>query len=165
MTAFTLGSPEFSDLAWLECAHEFNGFDGRGENRSPALNWTGAPLATKSYALTLYDPDALTGSGFWHWVAYDIPGDEQGLRQGAGSSGEFDLSGSVGRQATNDFGRIGFGGPCPPCGDSPHRYVFSLHALGVEQLGAQSDTPNPVVRYLIHQHTLATARLIAHYRR
>ena len=164
MSGFTLLSPEFFDLAWLDRRHEFNGFDGAGENRSPALQWSGAPAAAKSFAVTLYDPDAPTGSGFWHWVAFDIPSSVSTLSAGAGSTGTLSLA-AGGTQSANDFGVHGYGGPCPPKGAGAHRYVFTVHALSQERLGVPADTPNPVVRFLIQQNTLASARITAHYKR
>lgn len=164
MSEFTISSTELDDLGWLGQAHEFNGFDGSGNNRSPKLAWNGAPAATRSFAVTLYDPDAPTGSGFWHWVSYDIPASVNELAAGAGSSGHSQLS-PGGLQANNDFGAPGYGGPCPPKGDRAHRYVFSVHALGTEKLGVPADTPNAVVRFLIFQNSLAVATMVGHYKR
>ncbi|NMA78119.1 MAG: YbhB/YbcL family Raf kinase inhibitor-like protein, partial [Actinomycetales bacterium] len=99
-----------------------------GDNLSPDLHWSGAPEGTRSFAVTCYDPDAPTGSGFWHWVAWDIPASTSSLALGI-SRDDSSL-----KQARNDFGNIGYDGPQPPPG-APHRYQFSVHALPVETLG------------------------------
>lgn len=165
MSAFTLMSQDFFDKAWLGKAHEFNGFDGSGENRSPSLQWSGAPANTKSYALTMYDPDAHTGSGFWHWVAYDIRREVSALPQCSGILDMGELKSSLLKNASNDFGTSGYGGPCPPYGDKAHRYIFTLHALAVDELGATTEMPNAVVRYLIQANSIASAQLTGHYKR
>ena len=164
MSNFTVTSPEFKDQDRLQLVHEFDGYDGTGQNRSPALQWQGAPGATKSFALTLYDPDAPTGSGFWHWILYDIDPIVTELAAGLGSTGATDL-GASGTQATNDYGTTGYGGPCPPKGLPAHRYIFTVHALGVAKLELPANTPNAVARFLIYQNTLATAALTGLYNR
>ncbi|NDY92389.1 YbhB/YbcL family Raf kinase inhibitor-like protein [Ideonella livida] len=166
MTNFTITSPDFKEQAELSKTHEFNGFDGEGHNRSPALQWQGAPANTRSFALTMYDPDAQTGSGFWHWVLYDIPAEARQLAQGVGSVDVSALTG-IGLQAENDFGATGYGGPCPPKGAAAHRYLFTLHALGVPSLGLSPGrgVTNAIVRFMIHQNTLATATLTGQYGR
>ncbi len=165
MSSFMIMSPEFNANEALNPAHEFNGFDGTGQNLSPALRWEGAPRGTQGYALTLYDPDAPTGSGFWHWVMYDIPATVTRLDRCAGSDAQFVLAG-IGLQALNDFGVVGYGGPCPPKGDKPHRYLFTVHALRVPTLGLPTGgVTNAVVRFMIHQNTLVTASLAGLYQR
>ncbi|MES2937156.1 MAG: YbhB/YbcL family Raf kinase inhibitor-like protein [Pseudomonadota bacterium] len=164
MSNFTITSPEFKAQDTLPHAFEFNGFDGSGENRSPALQWQGTPQGTQSFALTLYDPDAPTGSGFWHWVVYDIPADATGLPANFGSGGQADLGGK-GMQVVNDYGAIGYGGPCPPKGDPAHRYIFTVHALGVPKLGLPAGATNAVARFMIHQNSLASASLSGLYQR
>ena len=108
MRNFTLLSPEFKDLERLQLVHEFDGFDGTGQNRSPALQWHGAPEGTRSFALTLYDPDAPTGSGFWHWILFDIDSSVTQLAAGVGSTNATHL-GASGTQAANDYGTTGYG--------------------------------------------------------
>ena len=135
MSNFTLTSPEFKDQAPLQLVHEFDGYDGTGQNRSPTLQWQGVPEGTKSFALTLYDPDAPTGSGFWHWILFDIDSSVTQLTAGLGSADGTDL-GASGTQAANDYGAIGYGGPCPPKGMPVHHYIFTVHALGVPSWGA-----------------------------
>ncbi|VVO41023.1 YbhB/YbcL family Raf kinase inhibitor-like protein [Pseudomonas fluorescens] len=164
MGNFTVTSPEFKDQGPLQRVHEFDGFYGTGQNRSPALQWQGAPEGTKSFALTLYDPDAPTGSGFWHWILFDIDSSVTQLAAGLGSSDATDL-GASGTQATNDYGTAGYGGPCPPTGLPAHRYIFTVHALGVPKLELPAAPTNAVVRFLISQNTLATATLTGLYKR
>ena len=164
MANFTITSPEFENLGPLQRVHEFDGYYGTGQNRSPALQWQGAPEGTKSFALTLYDPDAPTGSGFWHWVLFDIAASVTQLATGLGSTNTTDL-GASGTQVTNDYGTSGYGGPCPPTGLPAHRYIFTVHALGVSRLEPPANPTNAVVRFLIHQNTLAMATLTGLYKR
>ncbi|WP_045737614.1 YbhB/YbcL family Raf kinase inhibitor-like protein [Xanthomonas sp. MUS 060] len=165
MSNFKVTSPELKEQGALQKTHEFNGFDGEGQNQSPALQWQGAPEGTQSFAVTLYDPDAPTGSGFWHWVLYDIPANVTQLVKGAGSIGNVELPG-IGIQVQNDFGTTGFGGPCPPKGSVAHRYIFTVHALRVASLGLPtSGVTNAVARFMIHQNTTATATMTGLYQR
>lgn len=127
-----------------------------GPSVSPDLSWEGAPAGTKSFAVTCYDPDAPTGSGYWHWVAWDIPGSTTSLDPGVSRED----SGLV--QAVNDFGRRGYDGPNPPAG-LPHRYVFSVHALPVESLGVEADAPHVQARFAIFTQQLDQASLTATY--
>ena len=169
MTNFVLTSPEFKDQEPLQLVHAFDGYDSTGQNRSPALQWRGAPEGSKSFALTLYDPDAPTGSGFWHWILFDIDPSVTQLAAGLGSTGTTDL-GASGTQAANDYGVTGYGGPFPPKGLPAHRYIFTLHALGVPKLGLPqlalpANATNAVVRFMLYQNTLATATLTGLYQR
>ena len=127
-----------------------------GENLSPDLRWSGAPEGTKSYAVTCYDPDAPTGSGFWHWVAWDIPASTTSLPVGVPREDSSLV------QAVNDFGNVGFDGPEPPAG-APHRYQFSVHALPVESLGAEQGAPNVPARFAIFSQQLASTSLTDRY--
>ncbi|MCW7538195.1 YbhB/YbcL family Raf kinase inhibitor-like protein [Aquabacterium sp. A7-Y] len=164
MSSLELALPELRPSQWLSLQHEYDRFDGRGGNTSPQLQWQGLPEGTRSLALTLFDPDAPTGSGFWHWVAFDLPPTLDGLPVAAGSPSVATLE-SGGLQARNDFGHHGYGGPCPPVGAQPHRYQFTLHALDTERLGVDAETPNAIVRYLVHSRSLASAQVIALYGR
>ncbi|HXQ63247.1 MAG TPA: YbhB/YbcL family Raf kinase inhibitor-like protein [Steroidobacteraceae bacterium] len=133
--AFRLASDELVPGGRVQPRHVYNGFGCSGGNLSPALSWSGAPGGTRSFAITVFDPDAPTGHGWWHWLIYDIPAASTTLAAGAGdpASGKAP-PGSM--QAVTDFGTAGFGGPCPPPGDKPHRYVFTLYALSVGKLAA-----------------------------
>ena len=127
-----------------------------GENLSPDLTWTEVPEGTRSFAVTCYDPDAPTGSGFWHWVAWDIPASTTSLPVGVGRE-ETSL-----KQAVNDFGNVGYDGPEPPAG-APHRYQFSIHALPVETLGVEHGAANVQARFAIFPQQLASTSLTARY--
>lgn len=166
MTDLVLTSDSFRDGDYLADDHalsEAYGFGCAGGNLSPQLSWTGAPAGAKSFALTCFDPDAPTGSGFWHWVAVNIPASASSLDLGAGSAGGSMPAGSL--QTRTDFGAPGYGGACPPEGDHPHRYLFTLHAVGVESLPVEADTSAAVVGFMLHFNTLAKASLMGLYKR
>jgi Raf kinase inhibitor-like YbhB/YbcL family protein len=160
-----LRSASFTDGDYLASEHllsEEFGFGGTGGNISPALAWSGAPDGTRSYALTCFDPDAPTGSGFWHWLVVNLPAEVADLPAGAGNDDE--LPGAAIHVRT-DFGTAGYGGPCPPEGDHPHRYLFTIHALDVASLPVEADTPAAVVGFQLHLHTTEKASLMALCRR
>lgn len=138
--------------------------DCTGNNLSPALQWQGAPTATKSYAVTVYDPDAPTGSGWWHWVVYNIPGNVTRLAAGAGDPARNILP-SGASQGNTDFGAPGYGGPCPPKGDKPHHYIFTVYALNTDRLDLPAGATAAYVGFNIHAHQLAKATLTALYGR
>ncbi len=144
--------------------HVFNGMDCTGNNLSPALQWQGAPAGTKSYAVTVYDPDAPTGSGWWHWVVYNIPGNVTRLATGAGDPGRNILPAGA-SQGNTDFGAPGYGGPCPPKGDKPHHYIFTVYALNTDRLDLPAGATAAYVGFNIHAHQLAKATLTALYGR
>lgn len=156
---FTLQSEDFQGQ--LTKVQEFDKFGCNGKNVSPELSWRDAPKGTKSFAVTVYDPDAPTGSGWWHWIVVNIPADENRIRTGA--SGKDMPKGAI--ELVNDYGTIGFGGACPPKGDKPHRYIFTVYALDVPKLDLKPDTNAPVAGFMINAHTIAKASLIAYYRR
>lgn len=164
---FTVSSADVRGGA-LTAGQESNTFGCNGQNRSPALSWRGAPAGTRSFAVTMFDPDAPTGSGFWHWIVYDIPATVAALPSGAGRQGEDGAApllpaGAV--QVATDFGAPGYGGACPPPGDAAHRYVITVHALDTERVEVPQGATAAVVRFLLHAHTLATASLTARYAR
>ena len=160
--AFTLTSPQFKEGGVLTTDQVFNGFGCTGKNISPRLEWSNPPAGTKSFAVTVYDPDAPTGSGWWHWVVYNIPADVRSLELGAsGEPGKLP-AGAV--QSVTDFGAPGFGGACPPPGDKPHRYVFTVHALG-ETMDLPPTTMPAAVGFNIHGRVLGRATLTATYGR
>ena len=164
--AFTLTSNSFKDGDYLAkdfILSEDFGFGCAGGNQSPHLKWSGAPAGTKSFALTCFDPDAPTGSGFWHWLVVNIPPDVTELALSAGSKSGTLPKGAL--SARTDFGAPGYGGPCPPQGDLPHRYLFTIFAVGVESLPVKADTSAAVVGFNLHFNTLAKAELIGLFKR
>lgn len=161
---FKLESPTIKPGAMLTESQVFNGFGCDGENLSPALHWSGAPAGTKSFAVTLYDPDAPTGSGWWHWVLFNLPAGTTSLPEGAGSPDGRNLPpGSA--QGRTDFGSPGFGGACPPKGDKPHRYIFTVFALKTDKLDIPADATPAMAGAVIRANTLASATLTAKYGR
>ncbi len=156
--AMSLTSPDIQPGARIPDEYTFNGFGCSGKNVSPALSWSGAPEGAKSFALTLYDPDAPTGSGFWHWVMFNIPADITSLAKGAGDPKSHKApKGAV--QSRNDFGMTGYGGPCPPKGHKPHRYQFTIFAVDTERLDADEHASGALVGFNLNFHTLAKATL------
>ena len=142
----------------------FSGFGCSGKNISPQLLWKNAPSDTKSFAVTVYDPDAPTGSGWWHWVIFNIPAAVTQLAADAGNP-EKPIAPKGSIQSITDYGKPGFGGACPPVGDKPHRYVFTVYALKVEKLELDSASPSAMVGYYLNQNSLAKASLISYYGR
>ena len=151
---FTVSSSDLQDGGVLPDAQ----VQARG-NTSPHLKWSGAPEGTKSYAVTCFDPDAPTGSGFWHWTVANIPAGVTELRTGA-SSGSLPAGAVEGR---TDFGAPGFGGAAPPPGHGPHRYIFTVFAVDVDQLPVTAENSGAVFGFNLHFHTLAKASITATY--
>jgi Raf kinase inhibitor-like YbhB/YbcL family protein len=156
--ALTLTSPDIKPGAKMADEQVFNNFGCTGKNISPTLNWSGAPKGTKSFALNVFDPDAPTGSGFWHWVIFNIPPDVTSLSKGAGDpKSSAAPKGAI--QGRTDYGFPGYGGPCPPPGAKPHHYQFTIYALDVEKLNADENASAAVVGFNLHFHTLEKATL------
>ena len=163
-SALTLTSPDVKEGGTIADEQVFNSFGCTGKSISPALTWSGAPKDTKSFALNVYDPDAPTGSGFWHWVVFNISPDTTSLAKGAGDP-KSDAAPKGAIQGRTDFGVPGYGGPCPPKGDKPHHYIFTIYAVDVDKLDADPNTTAAVVGFNLHFHTLAKASLTALYGR
>lgn len=161
---FVLKSTSFQHDGRLPMQQVFNGFGCEGQNQSPSLEWSGTPKGTKSFVLTAYDPDAPTGSGWWHWVVYNIPADTTGLPVNAGTEGGASLPGDA-KQARTDFGSKAYGGACPPKGDRPHRYIFTLHALNIGHLSVPEDASPAMIGFSLRQYQIAKTSLRAKYRR
>jgi Raf kinase inhibitor-like YbhB/YbcL family protein len=160
---FTLVSPDVKANGNVPDKFTFNSMGCTGENLSPHLTWSDPPKDTKSFVLTVYDPDAPTGSGWWHWVVYNIPADAKELAEGAGS-GKAELpAGSV--QGHTDFGAAGYGGPCPPEGDKPHKYVFTLYALKTDKIEVPENATAAMVGFMTNANKLGSATFTAKYAR
>ena len=140
------------------------GFGCEGKNQSPQLAWSGAPEGTRSFAVTCYDPDAPTGSGFWHWVVVNIPANVTELPLDAGNPKNPKLPAGA-LQTRTDFGQPGYGGPCSPPGHGPHRYIFTVFAVGVEQLPVNADTSAAVVGFNLNFNTLDKATITGLFER
>ncbi|BFM51300.1 YbhB/YbcL family Raf kinase inhibitor-like protein [Marinomonas sp. THO17] len=161
--SFTLNSADIEHGSFMGKAQEFEGFGCSGGNQSPQLSWSGAPEGTKAFAITVYDPDAPTGSGWWHWQVVNIPSNVASLPSGAGNANNrFIPKGS--RQISNDYGVTGFGGACPPPGDGAHRYQFTVHALS-QTLDLPEDPSGALTGYMINAYSLDSATLEALYKR
>ncbi len=160
---FTLSSPDVANNATMTMKQVFNGFGCTGQNISPALNWSGAPAGTKSFAVTVYDPDAPTGSGWWHWMVYDIPATSSSIPAGAGNAGKGLPAGS--QQGMTDFGAKNWGGPCPPPGDKPHHYIFTVFALKVAKLDVPATATSALIGYNLNGNALGKASFTALYGR
>ena len=164
---FAVRSNSFKDGDYLPNTHilsaEF-GFGCQGNNQSPHLAWSGAPAGTKSFAVTCLDPDAPTGSGFWHWLVVNIPANVTELELDAGNPKAAKVpQGAL--QTRTDFGTPGYGGPCPPAGDHPHRYLFTVFAVGIDRLSVTADTSAAVIGFQLHFNTLARAAIMGLYKR
>jgi len=159
---FTIKSDDLSgQLTELQV---YSGFGCNGKNISPSLKWVNAPKNTESFAVTVYDPDAPTGSGWWHWVIFVIPSNINELKSDAGRI-EKNLAPKGSVQSITDFGKPGFGGACPPGGDKAHRYIFTVYALDTSKLNLDEKASPAMVGFFLNQHTIAKASLISYYKR
>lgn len=162
VAALELTSADVAQGSTLSSAQVYSGFGCTGGNLSPALSWSGAPAGTRSFALTVFDPDAPTGSGWWHWVVYDLPLATSSLPRGIGHGAALPAGAN---QARNDFGARDFGGACPPPGDQPHHYVFTIHALRVGRLQVPQGAGAAVVGRAIDANQIDKASITARYGR
>ncbi len=153
---FRISSSDIAEGAQLKTAHVFQGFGCDGGNTSPALSWENAPAGTKSFAVTVYDPDAPTGSGWWHWFAFNIPADVSELSSGATLPEEAVA-------LSNDYGSVGFGGACPPPGEV-HRYQFTVHALSTV-LEIDASVSNALAGFMVNANSIASSTITAVYSR
>ncbi len=160
---FTLSSEHIQHGEFMTKAQEYQGFGCEGDNVSPQLSWQGAPAGTQAFAIMVYDPDAPTGSGWWHWQVVNIPADVSSLPLGAGTPGSNKLpKGSV--QIENDYGVKGFGGACPPPKHGAHRYQFTVHALS-KKLELPDNASGALTGYLVNAHSLASSTIVPLYKR
>ncbi len=162
--AFRLESPDIKPNAMMDKKFEANVFGCGGENKSPVLKWSGAPKDTKSFVVTVYDPDAPTGSGFWHWFVYNIPADTMELKADAGNASNANLPKGA-KQNRIDYGFAAWGGACPPPGDKPHRYIFTVHALKVDKLDIPGDATAAVAGFMTNANSIGKASFTAKYGR
>jgi Raf kinase inhibitor-like YbhB/YbcL family protein len=165
--AFTVRSDSFKDGDYLQSQHILSadfGFGCAGGNQSPHLAWSGAPSGTKSFAVTCFDPDAPTGSGFWHWLVVNIPPNVTELALDAGNPKSGKLPKDA-LQTRTDFGAPGYGGPCPPPGDHPHRYFFTVFAVSTDALQVKADTSAAVIGFQLNFNTVAKAAIVGLYKR
>lgn len=162
-SSFALSSADIAEGQAMSLKQEFNGFDGKGENLCPALSWSQPPAGTKSFAITVYDPDAPTGSGWWHYLLVDLPADTRSLPQGFGTKPE--LRPAQSHEIRNDYGQLAYGGPCPPKGDKPHRYFFTVHALKVDKLALPPGASAALTGFMINANCLGKASIVSVYGR
>jgi Raf kinase inhibitor-like YbhB/YbcL family protein len=163
--AFTLSSPDISAAKPIGEKFVYNSFGCHGENVSPALSWANPPKGAKSFVVMVHDPDAPTGgSGWWHWIVINLPADATGLPQGAGDTAANKLPAGA-SQIRTDMGTPGWGGPCPPVGDKPHRYVFTVYALGIEKLEVPADATAALVGFMANHNAVGKASLTVKYSR
>jgi Raf kinase inhibitor-like YbhB/YbcL family protein len=160
--SFNLRSDDVADGEMMSENQVYNAFGMTGKNISPSLSWSGFPAETKGFAVTCFDPDAPTGSGFWHWVLVDIPPSVTSLPTGAGHSGGSGLPAGA-MHLRNDYGTRDFGGAAPPAGDPPHRYVFAVHAVDVPSLELEPDTTPALAGFNLRYRTIARAVLVPLY--
>jgi Raf kinase inhibitor-like YbhB/YbcL family protein len=147
-------SDSFAEGGKIPKKHVYKGCGG--ENVSPHLAWSGAPAGTKSFVITCFDPDAPTGSGYWHWLVYNVPATVSSL-----AAGDTKLGG--GKSGRTDYGETGYGGPCPPKGDGEHRYIYRVYALDVPSINASEGTGGASVTFMTRGHVLATGALTAKF--
>ena len=162
-SAFELTSPDLKDGATVGDEFVFNNFGCTGGNVSPALNWSNAPKDTKSFAVFVHDPDAPTGgAGFWHWAVVNIPASVSAIAKGDGEMGKAQTKSGL-QQIATDFGTPGWGGPCPPKGDKPHHYVFTVYALKADKIDLPAAATASFAAFMANMNTLDKASLTATY--
>ena len=162
---FSLSSRDIAANSVIAKKYVFNGFSCTGDNVSPQLSWKNPPAGTKGFAILVHDPDAPTGgSGWWHWVVINLPASMRSLE--AGGLSPHILAAAPGiRQVKTDYGITTYGGPCPPVGDKPHRYIFTVYALKVAPLEIPEGATAALVGYLVNANSLAKASFTAMYGR
>ena len=162
---FRLTSADIKPGATIAAEQTFNGFGCSGRNISPALEWSGAPKDTKGFAVLVHDPDAPTGgAGWWHWVVFNIPATTTKLPKGAGKADGSALPAGA-ASGVSDFGSPGYGGPCPPEGDKPHRYIFTVYALKTAKLDVPQGATASLVGFMVNANAIGKASLTGMYGR
>lgn len=163
-TAFAEGFTLKSDTlaGQISINQVFNGSGCRGKNISPQLSWSNPPKNTKSFAITMYDPDAPTGSGWWHWVVFNIPKETKNITTNASSLGSLPKTAI---ESKTDYGTNGFGGACPPKGSKAHTYITTLYALDVKTLALDKNANPALAGYMINAHTIEKSSIVTYYKR
>jgi Raf kinase inhibitor-like YbhB/YbcL family protein len=162
---FTISSTSFEEEKIIPNKFVFKGFGCEGENLSPQISWKNAPEGTKSFAVTIYDPDAPTGSGWWHWGVYNITANINEIAEGASKTSGAKMPEGA-QEIFTDFGQTGYGGPCPPVGDKPHRYILTVHALNTEKLELNPNTTTgALLGFMLKDTTLDKASITGVYGR
>ena len=162
--ALEISSPAIGSDGTIPLKYTANAFGCSGENVSLPLVWKDVPADAKSLAVTMYDPDAPTGSGFWHWLVVNLPVSATSLAEGVGEAGNSKLpAGAV--QGRGDAGIAGYFGPCPPQGDAPHRYIFTIFAVKADKLEVDANTSGAVVGFNLHFNTIDKASVTYTYGR
>lgn len=162
VASFGLRSDDIAEGSTLAAPHVSGVIGAGGEDRSPQLSWSGAPEGTQSFAVTVYDPDAPTASGFWHWAAFNIPAEVSELPAGAGSPDGASLPDGV-VQLKNDGGMVGYVGAAPPPGHGVHHYYVVVHAVDVPSLGIPAEGTPAFLGFNLFSHTLGRATIVAEY--
>jgi Raf kinase inhibitor-like YbhB/YbcL family protein len=162
---FVLSSPDARLAVRVPEEYTANVFGCTGANISPALQWSGAPAGSKSFVITLFDPDVPdTGSGWWHWVVYDVPAKVNSLTKGAGAEHSSILPAGT-QQGRTDLGNDAYHGPCPDKGQPPHHYKFTIYALSVEKLNVPPEASGAMVTSTAKESALTKAVFIVRYGR
>jgi Raf kinase inhibitor-like YbhB/YbcL family protein len=162
--ALTIESSDIKANSRWPLKHIFDSFGCKGKNISPQISWKDVPKEAKSFAFTIYDPDAPTGSGWWHWLVVNIPVSYQGLPTNFGAQNNFKLQDDI-LQVKNDFGLYKFGGSCPPQGDKEHKYIFTIYALKTDKIELDANSSAAYAGYFINQNAIAKASFEAFYSR
>jgi Raf kinase inhibitor-like YbhB/YbcL family protein len=157
LASFTLSPTNIRDKDMMPNKHVFKGMGCTGENISPALEWKDAPKGAKSFLLTVYDPDAPTGSGWWHWTVANIPANVNKIEEGKVPAGAV--------EGRTDFGKPGYGGACPPPGHGVHRYIFTLYALKVDKLDLSAESSGAMFGFMANANVLEKASFTLKYSR
>ena len=158
---FTVSTPDFRNGSTIPMVQVFNQEGCTGGNQSPALSWSGEPAGTRSFAVTMYDRDAPSGNGWWHWTVFNIPPTVHALPENAAVT-QLPPGAAQGR---TDFGTLGYAGPCPPVGDRPHRYVMTVYAVRVPHLSLNAQSSGAMVESMLDSNTLAFAQTMGRYGR
>lgn len=159
---FTLKSKDIGGQATMK--QVFNGFGCTGDNLSPQLYWENTPKDAKSFAVTIHDEDAPTGSGWWHWVVFDIPNTINELKTGAGDTSK-NIAPKDCVQSLTDFGKSGYGGPCPPEGHGFHKYTITVYALKTDKLGLDKNANPALVGFYLNSNVIEKASIVMYYKR